>query len=238
MARIAPYGSWASPISAEIAAQAAISFSGLEWDGADLYWVENRPRDGGRGVVVRRTGRGQILELTSAAHSVRSTVHEYGGGALAVHNGSTFYVNYADQRIYRQHGPAAPVALTPETRCRYADLKIDLRRQELLCVEEDHSSAGEASNTIASIPLEGGAARILLSGSDFYSDPCPSPDGKQLAYLTWNHPNMPWDGCELHLAEFGADGSLHADQRLAGGPDELIFQPEWSPWRHAALRVG
>ncbi|HET6845269.1 MAG TPA: hypothetical protein VFH29_00460, partial [Anaerolineales bacterium] len=229
MTRIAPYGSWHSPITAKIAAQAAISFSDLHWDNDDLYWLEYRPSDGGRGVLICQRETGARAELTPPGFSVRSTVHEYGGGAFAVRDRTVFFVNSSDQRVYRQDFAEKPVPITPNNSYRYADLTIDIRRRRLIAIQEDHSAPGEAVNTIAGIPMNAGPLGTLISGNDFYSSPRISPNGDQLAYLTWNHPNMPWDGCELHLCELRADGSLGPGRRVAGGWDEAIFQPEWSP---------
>jgi dipeptidyl aminopeptidase/acylaminoacyl peptidase len=229
MTRVAPYGSWASPITAEIAAGAAISFSGLGIDGANLYWLESRPAEGGRCAVVRRAGSGAISEQTLPGFNVRSTVHEYGGGAFAIDGRSIFFVNFSDQRIYRQDPARGPVPLTPEGPWRHADIRIDRRRRRLLCVREDHAPQGEPTNSIVTVAMDGSDCRVLVSGNDFYSDPHLSPDGAYLAYLTWNHPNMPWDGCELRLADVLTDGAVGPGRRVAGGSSEAIFQPEWSP---------
>ncbi len=229
MARIAPHGSWVSPISAELAASAAISFSGLQLDGSDVYWLENRPTEGGRCTIVRRTASGQIAELTPPAFSVRSTAHEYGGGAFAVKGGTLFFTNFHDQRIYRQEPGRAPLGITHEAGYRFADLVVDHGRARLICVREDHGRAGEPRNAIAAVRMDGSACHMLVSGNDFYSNPRLSPDGTRLAYLTWNHPNMPWDGCELFVAQVDADGAVGPGRHVAGGPSEAIFQPEWSP---------
>ena len=229
MARIAPYGSWVSPITAELAAGAAISFSGLQFDGTDLYWLENRPTQGGRSTVMRRSASGEITEVTPPAFNVRSTVHEYGGGAFSVHAGTIFFINFQDQRMYRQDPLGGTACLTPDDGCRYADLIFDHSRGRVLCIREDHGGSGQPTNTIAAVHIDGGRCHEMVSGNDFYSNPRLSPDGTQLAYLTWNHPNMPWDGCELHVADLATDGTVRSDRRVAGGPTEAIFQPEWSP---------
>lgn len=229
MGKVAPCGSWKSPITAELAAGAAISFPGLSLDGKDLYWLESRPSEGGRCTVMHRSAAGRVSERTPATFNVRSTVHEYGGGAFTINRGIICFVNYTDQRIYRQQSAGLSSPLTAENSCRYADLSLDLRRSRLLCVQEDHSEHGEPVNTIAAVHLGGGRCQVLVSGNDFYSSPRLSPDGAQLAYLTWNHPNMPWDGCELHLAEVAPGGEIGPGRRIAGGQSEAIFQPEWSP---------
>ena len=180
-----------------------------------------------RSCDARRPARS--LKLTPPSYDVRSTVHEYGGGAFTVHAGTVFFVNYTDQRIYRQDTGAAPSPITPEDGCRYADLIVDLPRGRLICVREDHRGPGQPTNTIAAVRMDGAGCRVLVSGSDFYSNPRLSPDGAQLAYLTWNHPNMPWDGCELHIENLDDEGEPHSGRLIAGGPSEAIFQPEWSP---------
>jgi dienelactone hydrolase len=230
MTKTAPYGSWKSPITADLAAGAATSFTGLALYGRDLYWLESRPREAGRYAVMRRTADGQITECTPPEYSVRSTVHEYGGGAFTVDQGVIYFVNYRDQRVYCQNPGAAPQALTFGEGYRYADMVMDRGRDRLICVREDHTGTGEAINTIAAIDLRGsGSGTILLSDNNFYANPRLSPDGKWLVYLTWNHPNMPWDGCELRLASLTPSGTPGESQLIAGGPAESIFQPAWSP---------
>ncbi|MFH1185021.1 MAG: prolyl oligopeptidase family serine peptidase [Chloroflexota bacterium] len=226
----APYGSWKSPISADLTAGAALSFTGLALDGRDLFWLEGRPAEGGRYTIMHRASDGIVTECTPADFNVRSTVHEYGGAAFSVSQGFIYFQNYRDQRLYRQRLGGLPEALTPAEGYRYADIILDHRHERLICVREDHTAPGEAINTIVAISIRGNDnGAVLASGNDFYSNPRLSPDGSQLAYLTWNHPNMPWDGCELRLAPVGADGSLGEAHLIAGGDSASVFQPEWSP---------
>jgi len=229
--QVAPYGSWKSPITSDMIASGAMRLGQIALDGADIYWVEMRPAEGGRNVIVRRTPDGQTSDVTPAPFNARTRVHEYGGGAFAVMNGTVYFSNFRDQRLYRQQLGAQPQPLTPEEDLRYADGVIDRRRGRMICVREDHTVAGrEAVNTLVSLDLKnGGSGQVLVSGNDFYSSPRLSPDGSRLAWLTWNHPNMPWDGTELWIAEVQADGSLGQAECVAGGIDESIFQPEWSP---------
>ncbi|MBA3768750.1 MAG: S9 family peptidase, partial [Acidobacteria bacterium] len=163
----------------------------------------------------------------------RTRVHEYGGGDYAVLDGTIYFSNFADQRLYSQTNTQEPQPITPPVEMRYADAVIDGRRRRLICVREDHTEAErEAINTLASINLDGGgvaAGVVIVSGNDFYSSPRLSPDGSRLAWLTWNHPNMPWDGTELWVGELDEDGTMSRSERVAGGIDESIFQPEWSP---------
>jgi dipeptidyl aminopeptidase/acylaminoacyl peptidase len=228
--RIAPYGSWRSPISAEMVAKAGIRLEFVVVDGNDTYWSEMRPAEAGRYVIVRQTPGGKTSDVIPAPFNVRTRAHEYGGGAYAVVDGTLYFANYADQRLYRQRAGEAPEAITPEAAMRYADFALDRQRGRLLCIREDHSGEGEAVNTLVAIDLDRPTSgQVLVAGNDFYATPRLSPDGKRLAWLTWNHPNMPWDGTELWSADVRDDGSLDRPERVAGGLTESIFQPEWSP---------
>jgi len=228
--RIAPYGSWESPITSDLIARATIRLRQIALDGDDIYWIESRPAEEGRYVIVRHTPAGQTTDITPPPFYARTRVHEYGGGDFLVADGVVYFSNFADQRLYRLAPGAAPQPLTPPADLRYADGVLDGRRGRLICVREDHTAPGQPVNALVSINLEtGGPGQILASGNDFYSSPRLSPDGAHLAWLTWNHPNMPWDGCELWLGELRPGGALARAWCIAGGPDESVFQPEWSP---------
>lgn len=228
---IKPFGAWKSPISAELVAAAGVRFGDVQIDGEDLYWIESRPGQGGRNTIMRCTPAGQIREILPEPWNARSRVHEYGGGAMLADRGVVYFSHFGDQQIYRFAPGRLPEALTNEAGMRYADFIMDQRRNRLILVREDHSQPGkEPVNTLAALPLEGGGkTEILVSGKDFYSSPRLSPDGSLLAWLAWNHPNMPWDGTELWLAEVESGGALKNHRCVAGGPDESVFQPEWSP---------
>lgn len=227
---IAHYGSWKSPISADLITAGAVSPVELIVDGKDFYWIESRPKENGRYVIMRYAENGTITECTPAGFNARTSVHEYGGGAFTVSDGIIYFVNYKDQRIYRHAPGQTPAMLTPGEGHRYADLIVDKKRNRLICIREDHTGEGEAINTIVSVDLNGNDNGVMLvSGNNFYSSARLSPDGTKLAYLTWSHPNMPWDGCELWLADVHEDGSLHHADLVAGSASECIFQPEWSP---------
>jgi dienelactone hydrolase len=232
---VAPYGTWASPLSAAQATAGALRFDHLVLDGDDLYWVEGRPAEGGRSVVVRYTRDGRLLDITPPGFNARTRVHEYGGAAFTVHRGTVFFSNFSDQRLHRQAPGALPEPITPAG-YRYADCTVDPARTRLLCVREDHTAgAREPLNTI--VAVEGAltpasppsAGLVLAAGADFYSDPVQSPDGTRLAWIEWRHPNMPWDGTELWVADLDAAGSPVRRTRVAGSADESIFQPTWSP---------
>ncbi|HMF16943.1 MAG TPA: prolyl oligopeptidase family serine peptidase [Gemmataceae bacterium] len=231
MPTVAPYGSWKSPLTSDLIVAGTIGLEQIVVDGLDLYWIESRPAEKGRNVIVQQGADGKIQDVTPAPFNARTRVHEYGGGAFTVHNGTVYFSNFTDQRLYRQEPGEQPSPLTPEGDWRYADGVVDARRQRLICVREDHTQPNkEAVNSVAAVPLAGGSPGVILaSGHDFYSAPRLSPDGNRLAWLAWNHPNMPWDGTELWVGEFGQDGALTNQQRIAGGPEESIFQPEWSP---------
>ncbi|MDP2322056.1 MAG: prolyl oligopeptidase family serine peptidase [Acidobacteriota bacterium] len=239
------YGAWPSPLTAARVTAGALRLDHLQLDGDDVYWAEGRASEGGRTVVVKRDASSATTDVTPAPFNVRTRVHEYGGAAYTVDRGIVYFSNFSDQRLYRQRPGEAPEPITAAG-CFYADFRVDRARNRLIAVREDHTNAGlptglsavalaevEASakvgepvNTIVTI---GGSETVLVSGADFYSDPIVSPDGQSLAWLQWHHPNMPWDGTELCLARFGADGTLGPAKVVAGGPAESIFQPQWSP---------
>src|SRR5262249_12909114 len=201
-------------------------------DGDDLYWIEGRPLEAGRQVIARRGADGRIVDVTPAPFNARTRVHEYGGGAFAVADGEVYFSNFADQQLYRQSIEGETHPITSEGELRYADAVIDRRSDRLICIRECNKGRGnELVNEMISGRLDGrGDSLVLASKHDFYSSPRLSPDGSQLAYLSWNHPNMPWDGTELWVADIGDDGGLDSERTLvAGSADESIFQPEWSP---------
>lgn len=228
--RVASYGSWKSPITAELAASVT-QLTEVGILGGLTYWRELRPEQQGRFTIMKRDVDGQITELVPRPFNVRTTVHEYGGGSYVVDDHTIYFSNFSDQRVYRLDDEMVPRPVTPKGNMRYADGVIDHRLGRLICVREDHSSSDQqAANTIVSVDLEGeDSGRVLISGNDFYSSPRLSPDGSRIAWITWNHPNMPWDSTELWSGELRKDGSLAEIARVAGGPDESIIQPEWSP---------
>lgn len=229
--QVAPYGSWKSPITSDLIVSSTVGLGQIAVDGEDIYWLEMRPSEGGRNVVVRRTSDGQTTDITPTPFNVRTRVHEYGGGSFFVADGTVYFSNFADQRLYRQTPGSQPQPITPETDLRYADGILDRQRQQLICVCENHTVAGrEAVNTLAVINLNSQEdPQVFISGADFYSSPRLSPDGTLLAWLSWNHPNMPWDSTELWVGKLSTDGLLLSTYRVAGGVNESLFQPEWSP---------
>jgi len=225
-----PYGAWQSPITPDLIVGSVVGLGDVRLDGEDTYFLESRPAEGGRSVVMKRSADGKIAEVTPAPFNVRTRVHEYGGGAYAVHAGTVYFSNFADDRLYRVQPGQSPLALTPAVAMRYADACVDWQRGRLICVREDHTGVGEAVNTLVAVPMDPAhTSSVLVAGCDFYSSPRVSPDGTKLAWLSWNHPNMPWDGTELWTADIAHDGSLGSAQKVAGGPAESIFQPEFAP---------
>jgi dipeptidyl aminopeptidase/acylaminoacyl peptidase len=274
---LAPYGSWKSPIGAATVAGASLGLEQISLDGCDVLWIEKRPEEGGRQVLVRLGRDGERRDVSPSPLSVRTRIHEYGGQCYTAAGGVIVFSNLADGRLYVQDGSEAPRAITPEGPFRYGDLSIAQDGSRVICVREEYGGAeeqksggaeGEPVDAVVSIELFGNVregdrfaggtprrsvirqparndrsaqavrktredgpmvVRVLVRGDDFYGAPRLSSDGRQLAWLAWNHPNMPWDGSELWLGEMLADGSVGNRRLVAGGADESVFQPEWSP---------
>ena len=223
-------GTWASPIAAVRLAAGSTALAEPRIDEGGIYWLEGRAAEGGRVVACRAEAGAATATLSPAPYNLRSRVHEYGGGACAVAGGAIAFSHFADNRVYLQRAAAAPEPLTAGGSQRHADFEFDLRRQRLIAVQEDHSVvAREPVNRLVAIPLAGGEPVALAAGFDFYAAPRLSPDGRQLAWLCWNHPQMPWNGCELWRAEVGDDGLLSAPRRVAGSETESLCLPQWSP---------
>jgi len=231
VSKVAPYGAWASPISIDLLLKGELGLGMPRWDGDDLYWIERRPLEEGRQVIVRRDAGGVISDITPTPFNARTRVHEYGGGDYAVGGGTVWFANYADQRIYRQDRGAAPRPITPDADIRHADLQIDKRRRRILAVREDHTTgAPEAVNSLVALDWKGERDPIEVAfGNDFYASPVLSDDGNRLAWLTWNHPDMPWVATELWVGELDDEGRVQSSRRVAGGRSESICQPEWGP---------
>ncbi|MBY0239083.1 MAG: prolyl oligopeptidase family serine peptidase [Burkholderiaceae bacterium] len=232
MPNIAPYGAWPSPISAATVAAGATPLSQLALGGqGDVLWLAGRPQEGGRATLLRHRG-GATTELTPLPANVRSRVHEYGGGAYAVAGDMVVFCHDGDRRLYRQVGDAPAAPFTQPNRQRFADFAIDTARGRLIAVREQHphdpASHAHPDNTLCAVGFNG-VETVLVQGNDFYAAPRLSPDGRQLAWLAWDHPRMPWQGTELWLANIDDDGALGTARMVAGGPDEAICQPEWAP---------
>jgi dipeptidyl aminopeptidase/acylaminoacyl peptidase len=229
---VAPHGAWRSQIRIEDVVGEVILLAEPWIDGDDVYWLEGRPTEGGRRVLVRARADGSTADLTPAPANVRTRVHEYGGGSYVVAGGVVVYSEFGDSRLYRlDPGAEGAVPITPAGPWRYADLRADLPRRRFYAVREDHSSGvpADAVSTIVAVPLDGGEPSVLVGGPDFVASPRLSPDGQSLAWLEWDHPDMPWDASRLRVAPIRPDGTLGETTLAAGGPDESIVQPEWAP---------
>jgi len=253
-ATIAPFGAWISPVSVELMTAATVGLGSIAVDGRSLYWLEARPAEAGRTVLCRREIDGRIDELTPAPVNVGSRVHEYGGGAYAVADGVIVYSERKEGGVWLIEGAAPPRQIPTPEGCRYADFEFDLPRRRVLAVREDHRARPPADPkaSIVALPLDpSGSESILVEGPDFLSSPRLSPNGERLAWIAWDHPDMPWDGTRLYVAELGPDGGLGPPRLIAGETPEAIVQPAWSPdaslhfcsdrtgwWNLYALRHG
>jgi dipeptidyl aminopeptidase/acylaminoacyl peptidase len=233
---VRPYGSWPSPVTPRMLATSSMSLSEPWIDDGTAYWLESRPAEGGRGVVVRGGPWSSPVDVTPAGRNVRSRVHEYGGGAWAVHRGTVVFSDDDDRRLYRHAHGEDPSPVTPETGGlhRFADGRITDDGARWIGVRERHATSGRVAdvvNELVAVPLAGSAEpAVIATGRDFYAAPRVAPDGSRLSWLSWDLPWMPWDGCELWVAELMPDGSI-TDERLVAGRDgeESIWQPTWSP---------
>jgi dipeptidyl aminopeptidase/acylaminoacyl peptidase len=247
--KTAPYGSWKSPITSDLIAAQSISLSEPRLDGEQVYWLEGRPQELGRYVVVRGSSLGgQETDMTPKPYNARTRVHEYGGASWTVAEGAIYFSNFVDGRLYRQIDTSSdPIPLTPalavsERQRRFADGVIDRSRQRWTGVREDHTGDGDPINSIVAVDLlhEPGcdAGRVLVGGHDFFASPRLSPDGRWLVWLTWDHPNMPWNGTTLWLSELDGAGGITEPLIIAGSASESVFQPEWSPDGRAIFFVS
>ena len=229
-----PYGSWESPFPIELLTRGAVSFGEITARDGLRWWLEGRPDESGRQVLVRRELDGTIERLTPEGFNARTRVQEYGGGAYAVDGNLVVVSEFTSGRLHRVSSPGIVEAFTPDRAWRYADLTIDRVRNRILAVREDHEpdtlkQHGQADNTLVGVDLASGESTVLVSGSDFVAAPRLSPDGRRLAWLRWNHPNMPWDGTELLVAELDDAGVPVVPRVVAGSSSDWIAQPRWSP---------
>ena len=208
MPKTAPYGSWKSPITSDLIAAQSISLSEPRLDGELVYWLEGRPQELGRYVVVRANSLGgHRTDVIPKPYNARTRVHEYGGASWMVADGAVYFSDFADGRLYCQRN-GAPHPLTPEPAVRerhwrFADGVID------------RQPAREPG-------------RVLVGGHDFFASPRLSPDGRWLIWLAWDHPNMPWNGTTLYLSCLDEAGNVTELLSIAGSMSESVFQPEWS----------
>jgi dipeptidyl aminopeptidase/acylaminoacyl peptidase len=230
--RVRPYGTWASPITAEWIARGSVTLDEPRLAAGRVWWVEARPAEDGRAVVVCAALDGsRRADAIPEGFSARTRVHEYGGGAYTVDDGgAVWFSNDADGRVYRVDPGGVPSPVTPEPPApralRYADFDLGRGGTALYCVRESHTGGGEAVNEIVALdPAGASEPRVVATGADFYAAPRVSPDGRTLAYLSWNHPRMPWDGTELWRAP-----AAGGEPRLVAGSETVsVASPRWSP---------
>jgi dipeptidyl aminopeptidase/acylaminoacyl peptidase len=230
MKQVAPYGEWSSPITTRMITAESVGLTMVGVDGDRVVWTELRPSEGGRTALVQARLDGTQRQEWDPGLYVRTLVHEYGGGAARAARGLTLAVKLGDQRIWRLPSDPASgeeVALTPPGD-RYADLEVSPDGRWVVAVCERPHRDREHENLIVAVPLDGGEVIPLVMGHDFYASPRFSPDGRTIAFITWDHPAMPWDGTTLWTV--GWDGATAGEpRRVAGGPDESVLQPRWSP---------
>ena len=230
----APYGEWQSPFPISLLTAGVVTLSEVRAIDGVRWWLEGRPDEKGRQVLVRRDPDGTATRLTPKGFNARTRVHEYGGAAYVVDGDLVIVSDFASGRLNRVIGDGKLAPLTPERAWRFADLVVDRPRHRLLAVREDYEPEtlerhGEPENSLVTIDLDSGDVTVLVSGSDFIAAPRISPSGDQLAWLEWSHPNMPWDGTELRLADVATSGSIGEATTVAGSPTDWIAQPRWSP---------
>ncbi len=231
---VAPFGSWVSPFRIERLTDRVVFLTEPQAVDGVRYWIEGRPDEGGRQVLIRREADGTTTRMTPEGFNARTRVHEYGGSASLISGDLIVVSDFVTGRLNRVVRPGELVAFTPEREWRYADVIHDAARNRLIAVREDHEPEmvarhGEWINDLVAIDLESGEVTVLAEGVDFYAAPRLSPDGTTLAWLEWHHPNMPWDGTELRLASFASDGALENPTTIAGSRSDWISQPRWSP---------
>lgn len=234
-----PHGSWPSPVAATDMYAASVQLDAPRMDGADVYWVEGRAHEGGRSVLVRLAADGTPVDLTPPPWNVRSRVHEYGGGAYAAAAGQVVFTEFTTGQVVRV-GLDGPHPITPDAgdaAVRFGGLALDLDRRGVYAVREDHRGGGEPVNLLVRLDLDRDNAefgvpvlRTPEPASDFVSAPVLSPDGGHLAWVSWNHPDMPWDSSSLVVADLDEDGLVTGERHrtpLAGGPGESVEEPTW-----------
>eukprot|EP00262_Sarcandra_glabra_P005592 TRINITY_DN17314_c0_g1_i1.p1 TRINITY_DN17314_c0_g1~~TRINITY_DN17314_c0_g1_i1.p1 ORF type:complete len:675 (-),score=107.83 TRINITY_DN17314_c0_g1_i1:312-2336(-) len=237
----APYGSWKSPISADVVSGAEKRLGGIAVDGdGHLLWLEPRPSEAGRAVLVKEAEKleGEPMDITPAEFAVRTLAHEYGGGAFAISGNMIIFSNYKDQRLYKQLiGDHFAVPLTPDyggPLVRYADGVFDSRFNRYITVREDHrESSLNPTATIVAIDLRNEniqEPKILVSGNEFYAFPRVDTSGKRMAWVEWGHPNMHWDKAELWVGCISVDGDVYERICVAGGDPTVVESPTEPKW--------
>ncbi len=230
----AKLGSWRSPITSDLIVADTIGISSSSWHQGALFWVESRPQEAGRNVLVRRNEDGTERDINPAPYNIRTRVHEYGGGAWLLHEDALYFSNFADQQIYVQSlDEDTPSQLTHIAGLRFANGCIDVKRNRMICVIEDHRAEGEPENYLGAVDLESGDVSVLTRGHDFYSSPAISPDCEKITFMSWNHPDMPWDETIIWTSDLTENGALSEPVHVAGGKKGTqkisAQQPTFSP---------
>ncbi|HAK51269.1 MAG TPA: peptidase [Gammaproteobacteria bacterium] len=230
MAQVESYGAWRSPITGDAIVAESIGLGGVSFHKGNLYWTESRPTEGGRNVMVERTPDSNERDINPAPYNIRTRVHEYGGGASLLEDDTLYFINFTDQQVYRQIlADDTPTKLTDAPGLRFANGSMDTQRSRIIYVIEDHTGDGEAQNYLGAVSLTDGSIIKLTEGHDFYSSPTLSPKGNQLSWLTWDHPDMPWDETKLWQANIDQSGNLDQPELIAGGDRQSVQQPRYSP---------
>ena len=229
-----PFGSWSSPINTGLIVKDAIGIDEIQLYQNICYWIEKRPSDNGRCVIVQYKD-GNKTDYLPDGFSARSRAHEYGGASYCVSTTTLYFINDTDQQIYSLRENQKPQKITSYENCRFTDMAIDSQQQQIICICEDHSNKHtEPVNTLVTINIKSGTKKILAEGYSFYSNPVLSSNDQQLAWLCWNHPNMPWDGSELWLADI-TDNQIHHVRQASGSDNISVCQPRWSPGTRSHL---
>ncbi|MEM7027293.1 MAG: S9 family peptidase [Pseudomonadota bacterium] len=227
--QIAEYGSWVSPIKPELLLGKSVGLGEIQYFSNSIYWIEMRPEEQGRYVIVKRDSDGKQQDMIAAPYNARTRVHEYGGASYLVCEAGIFFTNFSDQYIYWIGHDLSVSQLTKTAECRYADFIYDSSRHRLIGIREDHrEESTEANNSIVAIDLNTTDETVLSSGNDFYANPRLSPDSKKICWIEWQHPNMPWDTTSLYQAIMHDDGTISETTLIAGGSDESVLQPKWN----------
>ena len=223
---------WESPITEDAVVSESLNISDIHLDQEDVYWIEKREFEEGRNVIVKKDKNGNVTNVIPDKFNAKTSVHEYGGGAFAVSNGIVVFSNYPDNRLYKvSETSTLPTPITEDNpNLRYANIEFDNLRNRIITVHEDHTNPNDIINSLVSIDLDSPNSMISIkSGADFYSSPSLNPNCTKLAWIEWNHPNMPWDNTSLHIGNISTSGELLNINQISGFKNESVANPIWSP---------
>ena len=226
------FGSWESIFTPEKIIEGGLRFGEIRIDNKDIYFLEGRPSESGRSVIIKHNLDGTTKDVIPSNFNSRNAVHEYGGGSFSVSNGIVIFSNYPDNRLYKvSEADPLPTPITKnDPNLRYANIAFDNFHNRIITVHENHTNPNNIINSLVSINLEAPNNMITIkSGADFYSSPSINPDSTKLAWIEWNHPNMPWDSTSLHVGNISDDGSLLNHKQISGFQNESVSNPIWSP---------